>query len=142
MRQASVTGTVGAPIDVVYDHLLDSRNDARWCPLVDEVELVEGTPGIGAVYRTGQRTGVGRTTLWTRTTVAERPHLLSWDNADRGLSYHATIELEPTPDGSGTVVRHTNRVTTPNTVTQLVWFVGAQVVLRRQLRALDQELSR
>lgn len=142
MRQVTVRGTVDATPEQVFDFLLDNRNDPRWCPMATEVELVEGQPGVGAVYRYLQAQGPGRPPVpaWMRTTVADRPRRLEWDNADRGMPYHAVIEL--TAQGSGTRVTHTNRVALPSGVQQALWWTIASVVLRVQQRQLRRELDR
>ncbi len=143
MKRVTVRGTVERPIEDVFDFLLDNRNDERWCPMASGYELVEGdAPGVGTVYRYQQAQGPGMPPLdsYMRTTVAERPTRLEWDNAGRGLRYHATIVLQP--DGATTHVQHTNAVSLPNVAMQLAWFTGAQLILRRQLRNLAKELAR
>lgn len=141
MRSVTVTGVVHAPPEAVFDLLLDSRNDEAWCPLASGYELVEGEPGVGAVYRFTQWAGPGRpTTTHLRTTLAERPTQLAWDDGGRdGPTYRGSMLLEPAPDGA-TRVRHTNAVGFGNPLEQFGWFLGAQVVLRLQLRNLDRLL--
>lgn len=141
MNQVTVTRVVAAPPTAVFDLLLDSRNDERWCPLASSYELLEGPPGVGALYRFTQRSGPGRsTTMHVRTTVAERPVRLEWDDDGRGgPAYHSTVELTPHP--RGTHVRQTNQLEFPGRAEQLVWFVGAQLVLRVQLRNLARVLG-
>ena len=142
MRSVTVSTTLRARPEHVFDFLLDNRNDELWCPMASDVELVEGEPGEGAVYHYLQAQGPGQPPLksWLRTVVAERPTRLVWDNADRGLPYHATIELEQR--GDGTRITHTNRVTLASRVQQLLWFAIANGVLRVQLRNLRRELER
>lgn len=142
MRSVTVSTTLRARPEHVFDFLVDNRNDELWCPMASDVELVEGEPGEGAVYRFRQAQGPGQPTLpsWIRTVRAERPCHLEWDNADRGLPYRATIDLEP--HGDGTRISHTNRVTLPSRTRQLLWFGIANGVLRVQLRNLRRELER
>lgn len=142
MDQVTVTGSVRASAEHVYDFLLDSRNDPLWCPLVDQVELVEGRPGQGALYRYRQRRGPGlpAVTAFLRTTRAERPHRLAWDGGGRGLPYESTIRLAP--HGDRTAIRHTNRVALSDRAQQLGWFGLSLVVLRLQLRNLRREVER
>lgn len=142
MRTVTVTGALRAAPEDVFDFLVDNRNDELWCPMASDVELVEGEPGVGAVYRYQQAQGPGRPPLdaWLRTCVAERPHRLEWDNADRGLPYRATITLAA--HGDGTRLTHTNRVELGSPLQQATWFAIAQVVLRVQLRNLRRELDR
>ena len=143
MHEVTVTGVVPAPPDVVFDLLLDSRNDERWCPMASGYELVEGDePGVGTVYRYTQQAGPGRrVTMHLRTTVADRPHALAWDDGgDSGeLGYEGRMTLSPHPDG--THLRQTNRVRAGSRAEQLVWFTTAQVVLRVQLRRLARVLA-
>lgn len=142
MREVTVSTILGAPAAHVFDFLVDNRNDPLWCPMASDVDLVEGEPGVGAVYRYQQGQGPGRPTVtnWLRTTTADRPHRLVWDGADRGLAYHAEIVL--VQRDRRTRVRHTNRVTLPSRPEQLAWWTLANVVLRLQLRNLRRELER
>lgn len=142
MREVTVSGNLRAPAGDVFDFLADNRNDELWCPMVSDVELVEGEPGVGAVYRYRQGRGPGqsRLTAWMRTTVADRPRRLEWDNAGRGMPYHAVVELAER--NGRTRIRHTNHVTLPNRAQQVAWWTIANVVLRLQLRNLRRELDR
>lgn len=142
MREVTVSGSVRATADDAFDFLVDNRHDALWCPLVSDVELVEGEPGVGAVYRYRQGRGPGQSRMdaWMRTTVADQPRRLEWDNAGRGMPYHAVIELVQR-DGR-TRIRHTNQVTLPSRAQQVVWWTIANVVLRLQLRNLRRQLDR
>ena len=143
MHEVTVRTRLGVPAERVFDFLVDNRNDPLWCPLASDVDLVEGEPGVGAVYRYRQARGPGQPplTAWMRTVEASRPHRLEWDEGGRGMPYRAVIEL--TGDGErATTVRHTNRVTLPSRPQQLVWWTIANVVLRLQLRNLRRELER
>ncbi len=142
MHEVTVRTTLRVPAARVFDFLVDNRNDPLWCPLASDVELVEGEPGTGAVYRYEQARGPGQPTMtaWMRTVDADRPHRLEWDEGGRGLPYRAVIELAER-DGR-TRVRHTNRVTLPSRPEQLAWWSIAHVVLRLQLRNLRRELER
>lgn len=141
MREVTVSGNLRAPAGDVFDFLVDNRNDELWCPLVSDVELVEGEPGIGAVYRyrQGRAPGQSRMTAWMRTTVADRPRRLEWDNAGRGMPYHAVVDLAER--GRRTRIRHANHVTLPDRAQQVAWWTIANVVLRLQLRNLRRELD-
>lgn len=142
MHEVTVSTSLRAPAEHVFDFLVDNRNDPLWCPLASGTDLVEGEPGVGAVYRYEQSQGPGRSprTNWMRTIEADRPSRLVWDGGDRGLPYHAEIVLEQR--GRRTRVRHTNRVTLPTRPEQLAWWTIANVVLRLQLRNLRRELER
>lgn len=142
MREVTVTGTLQASAERAFDFLVDNRHDELWCPMVSDVELAEGEPGVGAVYRYRQGRGPGQSPIevWMRTTVADRPRRLEWDNAGRGMPYHAVIDL--TERDGRTRIRHTNRVVLPSRAQQLVWWTLANGVLRLQLRNLRRELDR
>ncbi len=142
MHEVTVRTQLRVPAERVFDFLVDNRNDPLWCPLASDVELVEGEPGVDAVYRYRQSQGPGRpaVTTWMRTVDANRPHRLEWDEAERGIPYRAVIEL--TEHDGRTLVRHTNRVTLPSRAEQLAWWTIANVVLRIQLRNLRRELER
>lgn len=142
MHEVTVRTQLRVPAERVFDFLVDNRNDPLWCPLASEVELVEGEPGVDALYRYQQGRGPGQapTTAWMRTVDASRPHRLEWDEGGRGLPYRAVIEL--TEQDGRTSVHHTNRVTLPSRPEQLAWWTIANVVLRLQLRNLRRELER
>ena len=138
MRQATVSGTIDVPVRRVFDFVLDGRNDVRWCPMVADAEQVAGDgPGVGARLRFTQR---GAGTMEVETTTVEPPTTIVWTGV-RGAPYTGTMRFVDLGDGR-TRVRHSNAVTMPNPAAQAAWFVGAQVILRVQLRALNRELSR
>lgn len=140
MRRVTVTGSMRAAPEDVYDLLVDSRNDPLWCPLVSDVELVAGEPGVGAVYAFRQGGGIADEPVRIRTTEAVRPLRLAWEDADRPARYRATIELAPR--AGRTRVTHTNRVELGSGVRQACWWALAHGVLRLQLRNLRRELER
>lgn len=142
MHQITVRTGLRVPADHVFDFLVDNRNDPLWCPMVSDVQLVEGEPGVDAVYRYQQGRGPGQSeyTAWMRTVDADRPHRIEWDEAERGIPYRAVIEL--TERDGRTWIRHTNRVTLPSRAEQLAWWTIANIVLRLQLRNLRRELER
>lgn len=142
MQRVTARTRLRVPAERVFDFLVDSRNDPLWCPMVADVELVAGQPGIGARYRFEQRQGPGRPTVtgWLRTVAADRPHLLVWDNDGRGLPYVGRIDVAER-DG-WTHVRHVNRVTFGARAAQLGWWLVSNVVVRLQLRNLRRELER
>lgn len=140
MRTVTVKSTLDHPIEVVWDFLVDNRNDEEWCPMVSDCELVEGEPGVGARYRYEQAQGGSQPTITVtvRTTVADRPTALAW-SAESGVAHDARIELSR--HGDGTRLVQTNRVVLSNPLLQVAWFLGAQGVLRSQLRRLASALD-
>lgn len=141
LHTVTVKKTLAHPIDDVWEFLVDGRNDERWCPMVSDCELVEGEPGAGALYRYEQSQGGGSPTITVtmRTTVANRPTELAWE-AESGVAHRTTMRLEDR-DGDRTRVVQTNMVEMPNPVLQVAWYLGAQAVLRTQLRRLAEALA-
>lgn len=141
LHTVTVNKTLAHPIDVVWEFLVDGRNDERWCPMVSHCELVEGEPGEGALYRYEQSQGGGLPTITVtmRTTVADRPTELAWQ-AESGVSHRTTMHLQDR-DGGRTRVVQTNSVKMSNPVMQVAWYLGAQAVLRLQLRRLADALA-
>jgi uncharacterized protein YndB with AHSA1/START domain len=140
VHDVTVSGIVRADARDVFDFLVDSRNDELWCPLASDVHLVEGEPGAGALYTFRQGGGIAAEPVRIRTTVAERPARLVWEDADRPHRYRSTIELAE--HGGRTRVTQTNRVELPDRVRQTLWWTFAHGVLRLQLRNLRRELER
>lgn len=141
MHAVTVKKTLEHPIDDVYGFLVDGRNDEEWCPMVSDCELIEGEPGPGALYRYQQSQGGSQPpiTVTMRTTVAKRPTELAWE-AESGVAHKAVVRLEQRGDDRTRVIQ-TNTVDLPNPVLQLAWYLGAQGVLRSQLRRLTAALA-
>ncbi len=139
MPSVTVSTTLPRPLEVVFDVVADSRNDADWSPTVASVEQVRGDgPGAGAVYRIGQVTPRGVVPLDLHTTVHERPSRLEWSMAGAGMHYASVMEFSA--DGTGTRIRQTNTVTTGSRLQDAAWFLMAQVAMRRQFAGLRNHL--
>lgn len=141
LHTVTVRKTVDHPIDAVWEFLVDGRNDEEWCPMVSDCELVEGEPGVGALYRYSQAQGGSQPpiTVTMRTTVAQRPTTLAWE-AESGVAHQSTMTLAARGSDRTHVVQ-TNTVDLPNPMLQVAWWLGAQAVLRSQLRRLGQALA-
>ena len=142
MHQVRVSTRLRVPAERVFDFLVDSRNDPLWCPMVADVTLVAGEPGVGARYRFEQRRAprMPTVTAWLRTVEAARPRRLVWTDDGHGPSYRSRIDIVE-HDG-WTHVRHGTRVGFGSSTAQLGWWVAASLVLRLQLRNLRRELER
>ncbi len=141
LHSVTVNKTLDHPIEDVWAFVVDGRNDEEWCPMVSDCELVEGEPGEGALYRYAQSQGRGQPpiTVTMRTTVANRPTELAWE-AESGVVHRSTMRLEVRDDDRTRVVQ-TNTVQLPNPLLQVAWYLGAQAVLRSQLRRLAAALA-
>lgn len=74
--QVSRTAIVAAPVEAVWDVLVDFGSLARWVPEIDHSCLLHGgPPGVG----TARRVQVGRTTLLETITTWSPPDHLGYD---------------------------------------------------------------
>lgn len=135
----TVSTTIPRPVEVVFDFVADSRNDADWSPTVASVEQIEGEgPGVGAVYRIGQVMPRGVVPLDLHTTAYERPTRLEWSMTGPAMRYASVMEFRP--DEDGTRIRQTNTVATGSRLQDAAWFAMAQVAMRRQFAGLRKHL--
>lgn len=98
---------VPAPPDVVFAFVADTRNDPRWCPNVETVEMVEGDGvAVGTRFRFHQhldRPGGGRIEFEGDVEVVELgERSIGWSVNDRFQD--RIIQLRVEPEGSGSRV--------------------------------------
>lgn len=145
MKPVTVTATVRAPIQHVYEYVADSHNDPQWCPLVKEVHLLEGTAGRqGALYHFVQIGFRGRAMDGTiRLTAAQPNEYLRWQVEDPVRE--SMIEMTFERDGKATRVTQASHPRFRG-----VWRAAAPLLIRRkteamlakQFRRLDRQLVR
>jgi carbon monoxide dehydrogenase subunit G len=98
---------VNAPIEVVFDFLVDVRNEPRWLPGASNVRLISGEPiDKGSIF-VGDYARAGAVTV--RVTRRDRPHRITLAGDARTLSFTDDIELTPTADGTALAARMTTQ---------------------------------
>jgi hypothetical protein len=113
-RPIRVSAFVPAPPDAVFALVSDTRNDPRWCPNVETVELVEGDGlAVGTKYRFHQhldRPGGDRMQFDADLEVLELgDNAITWQAIDKFQSRR--IFLSVTAEGSGSRVTQVTTAT-------------------------------
>jgi uncharacterized protein YndB with AHSA1/START domain len=91
------------PIQEVFDHVAEPRNDPRWCRKVVSVEQVEGTgPGPGSRYAVVHRPVPGRPArnLDHSCLAWDPPRRIEWREDDGTDVFVVEYLLEPTAGGT------------------------------------------
>ncbi len=97
-------------------------------------------PGLGARYRMKQAVGGGKFEwIDIETTTFEEPGELGWSMKKDNVDYESKITLEST-DGS-TLFQQTNTIIFKSTFRGVIWYLLANIQLRRQLRALRKAIE-
>ena len=96
---------VPAPADLVFAFVADTRNDPRWCPNVETVEMVEGDGvAVGTRFRFHQhldRPGGGRIQFDGEVEVIELgERSIGWSVTDRFQDRSIQLRVEPEGEGS------------------------------------------
>jgi carbon monoxide dehydrogenase subunit G len=98
---------VNAPIEIVFDFLVDVRNEPRWLPGASNVRLISSEPiGEGSIF-VGDYARAGAVTV--RVTRRDRPHRITLAGDARTLSFTDDIELSPTTGGTALAAKMTTR---------------------------------
>lgn len=132
------------PVEAVFDFVVDSRNDPRWCSKVQSVELLAGDgPGPGARYRVIHRPIPLRParTLEVRCLAADRPGRIEWHEDDGVDTFDVVYEIEAAgPRRTRIRQRSDAELGTSRLMRPVIkWGIGAD--LKRQLRALKTVLE-
>jgi carbon monoxide dehydrogenase subunit G len=98
---------VNAPLDVVFDYLVDVRNEPRWLPGASNVRLISGEPIAEGSIFVGDYARAGAVSV--RVTRRDRPHHITLAGDARTLSFTDDIELTPTAGGTAVVARMTTQ---------------------------------
>jgi hypothetical protein len=136
--------TIERPIGEVFDFVLDSRNDPRWCPKVKSVELVAGDgPGPGARYAVVHKPVPGRPArdLDLRCGAAERPTRIELTQDDGTDSFDVTYELSELGGGTRLVQRSEANIGAVPRFMYPLWRHGIGRDVARQLRELKKLLD-
>jgi len=105
LRPVEVSAHIPARPDEVFALVADTRNDPRWCPNVETVELVEGSGvAVGARFRFHQhldRPGGERLQFDVDLEVISiGDRTITWLATDRLQTREISLTVEP--DGDGT----------------------------------------
>jgi uncharacterized protein YndB with AHSA1/START domain len=141
MATFTITRTISAPVDTVFDVLTDHRNYSRITPLRSSTLEREGTDdpnGVGAI----RALGLAGPPVREEVTAFERPTLLVY-KALSGVpakSHVGTVRL--TPEGNSTRlvwdVDSTPKVPLPDAV----WIAALRPVIGTLLRGVTKESER
>ncbi|HEX8207628.1 MAG TPA: SRPBCC family protein [Solirubrobacteraceae bacterium] len=133
---------IARPVEDVFDFVADPRNDARWCPRVQDCEQVEGDrPAVGARYAVRHNPTLQRPHLRRIEIVGcDRPSRIVSVQEDRVGRFTIAYELEPVAGGT----RITQRDEIEWRVGRLAKPIGTRIVKRHmaaQLRNLKRLLE-
>ncbi len=142
MRPVRVSAFVPALPDVVFEFVSDTRNDPKWCPNVETVDLVEGDGvEVGARFRFHQhldRPGGERLQFDGEVEVAELgERAVTWNVTDRFQSRRITLKV--VPEGSGSRVTQVTTATFNRPPGLARWFYPT--LARRTFRAQFARLA-
>ena len=89
------------PAEEVFEFIVDSDNDPKWCPTVLESQLVEGSPGqVGTRYRQVQKPGPTEQELDVRIDRVSPPHEVELHSTTDVAESDVTYLLEETASGT------------------------------------------
>lgn len=137
---------VPAPPDVVFAFVADTRNDPRWCPNVETVEMVEGDRvAVGTKFRFHQhldRPGGGRIQFDGEVEVAELgDRSIGWSVTDRFQHRIIRLGVEPEGEGSRVTQRTAASFHRPPGAARLAYPWLARRTFRAQFRRLAAHFS-
>ncbi len=122
------TVEIAKPVDEVFDFAADMRNELKWNPDVESMEMIgDGPVGLGTRFRAKWHTSPP---VVTECTTYERPARFAYHN-DGPIEVDLTISLTPT--ASGTLLR-SRFDATAHGFFRLVFPIFL-VIMRRQERA-------
>ncbi|RZT15785.1 polyketide cyclase/dehydrase/lipid transport protein [Mycobacterium sp. BK558] len=142
--QGSVTVSMAAPAEAIWDLIADIRNTGRFSPETFEAEWLDGAtgPALGARFRGHVRRNEIGPVYWTtcRVTACEPGRefgfaVLAGDRAVNNWHYRLT------PTASGTDVTESFRLD-QNPLMALYSVFGGQLRKRRNLRDMRKTLER
>jgi hypothetical protein len=97
------TVTVNAPLDTVYDYLVDFTRVSDWDPRASRADLVTGDGGPGTVYSC-VLFHLGRPTTVRYTLVSlDRPKEIQWVGRSRAMTQRDVLRLQHDPRGTTVV---------------------------------------
>ncbi len=140
MPSVTVVTRVAHPVERVFAYVADATNDPAWAPFVTSVELVAGQgPGVGTVWRIGQREATGVSWNELTMTAHEPPTHLAWSMTTDDYDYVSIMDF--TGDSATTSIRQTNTLTFGRPLAGRLWQATAQLALRRQFVLLRRALG-
>ncbi|MCH9640366.1 MAG: SRPBCC family protein [Actinomycetia bacterium] len=142
--QGSVTVSMAAPAERIWELIADIRNTGKFSPETFEAEWLDGAtgPALGAKFRGHVRRNEIGPVYWTtcRVTACEPGRefgfeVLAGDRAVNNWHYRLT------PSGSGTEVTESFRLI-ENPLMSLYSLLGGQLRRRRNIRDMRKTLER
>lgn len=142
--QGSVTVSMAAPAEQIWELIADIRNTGKFSPETFEAEWLDGAtgPALGAKFRGHVRRNEIGPVYWTtcRVTACEPGRefgfeVLAGDRAVNNWHYRLT------PSGSGTEVTESFRLI-ENPLVSLYSLLGGQLRRRRNIRDMRKTLER
>lgn len=142
--QGSVTVSMAAPAERIWELIADIRNTGKFSPETFEAEWLDGAtgPALGAKFRGHVRRNEIGPVYWTtcRVTACEPGRefgfeVLAGDRAVNNWHYRLT------PSGSGTEVTESFRLI-ENPLVSLYSLLGGQLRRRRNIRDMRKTLER
>lgn len=132
---------IPSPPDVVFAFVADTRNDPRWCPNVETVEMIEGDGvAVGTRFRFHQhldRPGGGRIQFDGDVEVVELgERSIGWSVTDRFQGRVIDLRVEPEGSGSRVTQRTTASFHRPPGLARWVYPVLARRTFKDQFRRL------
>ncbi|MBX7434534.1 SRPBCC family protein [Mycobacterium sp. Y57] len=142
--QGSVTVSMAAPAERIWDLIADVRNTGKFSPETFEAEWLDGAtgPALGARFRGHVRRNEIGPVYWTtcRVTACEPGREFGFEVlvGDRAIN---NWHYELTPSGSGTDVTESFRLN-QSPLMALYGVLGGQLRRRRNLRDMRKTLER
>ncbi|HSK06590.1 MAG TPA: SRPBCC family protein [Acidimicrobiia bacterium] len=146
VRPVEVTARVGAPADLVFAFVSDTRNDPLWCDNVESVEMLAGEGiEVGARFRFHQhldRPGGHRLQFDVDLEIVSLgEHEITWLATDRFQQREITLRVEP--EGQGSTITQVTRASfhRPPGLARWLYPRLARRVFARQFRSLATRLE-
>lgn len=136
VASVTVSATIPASPEEVFHLINDTRNDPKWCPNVDSVELVDGDDiGVGTTFHFHQhveRPGGKRLEFDANVEVISLDAgAIAWKVEDRFQT--RSIEVTVVPEGDGTRITQKTRASF-HKKPKLTARYGYPIVARRTLK--------
>jgi len=101
--------TIGRPVGLVFDYVVDQTNEPQYNPNMVRAEKVTAGPiGKGTQFRSAVRSARSTAEMLIETTAYDRPRLMASTTTMKRMDIEYTLEFEPV--GEGTCMRWTGDV--------------------------------
>ena len=101
----ALTITVNQPAAVVFDHIADARNEAKWNTTLTDYKLTSQEPiGKGSTFSYNNRGNTFNSTL----SQYDKPNALAFDAQGKPMDIHADVTFEAlSPDATKVTAEYT-----------------------------------